>query len=390
MSLGGYLLHNLVLFGRLLRAVGLDVDTSSVIDLSQSLSCIEIGSKHDFYFASRTILVHRREDLELYDLAFELFWRRLDQDIKLLPDRGGKLVGNLKRNLQQAPTAVPKEMQTMPCDPESDDSLPEEVAQPRQTYSPREVLRHKDFSEMTVEELDTLRQMMRKLSWHMGERRTRRQKPGKGHNLDLRRSMRHCLRTGGEVLKWEQRAPKFKPRPLVVIADISGSMERYTRLLLQFVYSLVFGLSQPVEVFVFGTRLTRITHQLRIKDVDQALMRVSKTVIDWSGGTRIGESLKSFNYSWGRRVLGRGAVVVMISDGWERGDIPLLHREMARLQRSCHRLIWLNPLLGQPGYEPLTLGMQAALRYIDDFLPAHNLSSLEDFAQHLVTLDEQK
>jgi uncharacterized protein with von Willebrand factor type A (vWA) domain len=176
---------------------------------------------------------------------------------------------------------------------------------------------------------------------------------------------------------------------LIIIADISGSMERYTRLLLHFIYSLTTGLDQPVESFVFSTRLTRITRQLRDRNVDRALREVSAAVPDWSGGTRIGEALKAFNFDWGRRVLGQGAVVLLISDGWDRGDADLLRTEMARLQRTCRRLIWLNPLLGSPQYEPLTRGMQAALPYLDDFLPVHNLASLEDLARRLSALDQR-
>jgi uncharacterized protein with von Willebrand factor type A (vWA) domain len=177
---------------------------------------------------------------------------------------------------------------------------------------------------------------------------------------------------------------------LVIIADVSGSMERYTRLLLHFVYSLSEGLEQKVEAFVFSTRLTRITRQLHDRDVEEALRQVAHQVPDWSGGTRIGEALKTFNYKWVRRVLGQGAVVLLISDGWDRGDIDLLGKEMARLQRSCYRLIWLNPLLGSTEYEPLTRGMQAAMPYIDDFLPVHNLASLEDLAEHLKQVDDHR
>jgi uncharacterized protein with von Willebrand factor type A (vWA) domain len=173
---------------------------------------------------------------------------------------------------------------------------------------------------------------------------------------------------------------------LVIIADISGSMERYTRLLLHFIYSLSEGLQQRVEAFVFSTRLTCISRQLRGRDVDQVLNQVARLVPDWSGGTRIGEALKTFNFNWGRRVLGQGAVVLLISDGWDRGDVGLLHSEIIRLQRSCYRLIWLNPLLGSEQYEPLTRGMQTALPYIDDFLPVHNLASLEELAHHLQSM----
>jgi uncharacterized protein with von Willebrand factor type A (vWA) domain len=205
----------------------------------------------------------------------------------------------------------------------------------------------------------------------------------------MRRTLRRSLRSEGEVFSWAYREQKTKPRPLVVIADISGSMERYTRLLLHFIYGMKSALNQPMEAFVFSTRLTRITRPLQLRDLDLALKNVGQLVNDWAGGTRIGESLKTFNFDWGRRVLGRGAVVLIISDGWDRGDVELLAHEMARLQRNCHRLIWLNPLLGATGYEPLTRGIQAALPHIDDFLPVHNLASLEDLANLLENLDRR-
>ena len=258
------------------------------------------------------------------------------------------------------------------------------------TYSASEVLRKKDFAEMTGEELIAVKQLMAALVWQLGERRTRRKRPGQGQFIDLRRTVRQNLRYGGEILTWAKREFKYKPRPLVIIADVSGSMERYARLLLHFIYSLTAGWHQPVESFVFSTRLTRITRELQNKNIDQALRQVSQAVNDWSGGTRIGDVLKDFNFHWGRRVLGRGAVVLLISDGWDRGDIDLLDEEMARLRRTCHRLVWLNPLLGSDEYEPLTRGMQAALPHIDDFMPVHNLASLEDLAAHLVKLNDRR
>jgi uncharacterized protein with von Willebrand factor type A (vWA) domain len=225
--------------------------------------------------------------------------------------------------------------------------------------------------------------LMADLTWELGRRWTRRQKPGRGPTFDMRRSLRHNLRYGGEMIEWPTRKKKHKPRPLIVIADISGSMERYTRLLLHFIYGLSEGMNEVVEAFVFSTRLTRITRHLRNKDIDKAMHQISRAVPDWSGGTRIGEAFKRFNFDWARRVLGRGAVVLIISDGWDRGEPELLGEEIARLQRSCYRLIWLNPLLGSPRYEPLTRGIQAALPYIDDFLPVHNLASLEELAELL-------
>jgi uncharacterized protein with von Willebrand factor type A (vWA) domain len=236
---------------------------------------------------------------------------------------------------------------------------------------------------MMGEELEAVKRLIRALAFRLGERRTRRLRPGRGWHPDLRRTLRLSYKTGGEVWIWALRAPKFKPRPLVVLADISGSMERYTRLLLHFIYGLAQAQEQAVETFVFSTRLTRITRYLQNKNIEHALGDVSQAVQDWAGGTRMGESLKKFNFVWGRRVLGRGAVVLFISDGWDRGDVKLLGTEMARLRRSCHRLIWLNPLLGSPVYEPLTRGAQAMLPHVDDFLPVHNLASLEDLGKHL-------
>jgi hypothetical protein len=231
---------------------------------------------------------------------------------------------------------------------------------------------------------------MAEIVWRVRERQTRRRRPGHGRLLDLRRTLRKNLRYGGELLDWAEREPKVKPRPLVIIADVSGSMERYTRLLLLFTYGLAKALEQKVEAFVFSTRLTRITQQLRERNLERALREVSLAVPDWSGGTRIGEALQDFNFKWGRRVLGRGALTLVISDGWDCGDVEVLRDEISRLQRSSRRLIWLNPLLGSPDYEPLTRGIQAALPFIDDFLPVHNLASLHDLASHLEGLSERR
>jgi uncharacterized protein len=264
------------------------------------------------------------------------------------------------------------------------------VIQATLTYSEREVLRRKDFADLSVEELAAVQRLMAEIVWRVRERQTRRRRPGHGRLLDLRRTVRRNLRYGGEILDWAEREPKFRPRPLVIIADVSGSMERYTRLLLLFTYGLAKALEQKVEAFVFSTRLTRITRQLKDRDLDRALREVSRVVPDWSGGTRIGDALRAFNFEWGRRVLGRGALTVVISDGWDCGEVGVLKDEIARLQRSSRRLIWLNPLLGSPEYEPLTRGIQAALPYIDDFLPVHNLESLSDLAEHLANLSERR
>ncbi|MCA9897196.1 MAG: VWA domain-containing protein [Ardenticatenaceae bacterium] len=383
-----HLLHNLILFGRLLRALGMDVNPSRMIDLVQALEHVNLAHKPDFYYTARCLLVHNRDDLPLFDQAFALFWRAPRE--KILWE---ELFAFSSEPSEPQPIIAPpplQEREPIANDEAEVDEEVQQVIEVTQTYSIRERLRHKDFGDLTQEELRTVRQFMAQMVWELGLRRTRRQRPGRGRRLDVRRSLRRNLRYGGELIEWPSRQSKFKPRPLIVMADISGSMERYARLLLHFIYSLAKGLEQEVEAFVFSTHLTCITRPLRGKAIDRALADVSREVTDWSGGTRIGDSLKTFNFEWGQRVLGRGAVVLLISDGWDRGDPLLLKQEIGRLQRSCHRLIWLNPLLGSAAYEPLTRGMQAALPHIDDFLPVHNLASLEDLAVHLQNLTVTK
>jgi len=383
--LSGQFLHNLLLFGRVLRRLGLDVNPGRMMDLVSGLDHIEIGNKSDFFYAARTLLVHEREDLPLFDEAFELFWRKPAEANWIAQWQG--LTRRRKRPGPIVTHPPLKEAAPQTNDSDSASAEPMTVIEITRTYSDREILRHKNFAEMNPEESEAVKQMISHLLWKVSERRTRRHRPGKGNLIDLRRTLRRSLRSEGEVFSWAYREQKSKPRPLVVIADISGSMERYTRLLLHFIYGMKAALSQPVEAFVFSTRLTRITRPLQIRDLDLALKNVGDLVSDWAGGTRIGESLKTFNFEWGRRVLGRGAVVLVISDGWDRGDVELLTREMARLKRNCHRLIWLNPLLGAADYEPLTRGIQAALPNIDNFLPVHNLASLEDLADRLADIN---
>ena len=383
--MSGQFLHNLLLFGRVLRRLGLDINPGRMMDLVSALDHIEVGQKFDFFFAARTLLVHDREDLALFDEAFELFWRKPTESWDV------EWQGLTRRRKRSGPVVTPPPLKEEP--PQNDDSTSSSgqelsIIEVTRTYSDRELLRHKNFAEMSAEESEAVKQMMSHLLWNVSERKTRRHRIGKGHRLiDMRRTLRQSLRSEGEIINWSYREPKSKPRPLIVIADISGSMERYTRLLLHFIYGMKAALRQPVEAFVFSTRLTRITRPLQIRDLDLALKNVGLLVHDWAGGTRIGESLKTFNFEWARRVLGRGAVVLIISDGWDRGDVDLLKREMARLKRNCFSLIWLNPLLGAPDYEPLTRGIQAALPNIDHFLPVHNLASLEDLAVRLSDLN---
>jgi uncharacterized protein with von Willebrand factor type A (vWA) domain len=265
-----------------------------------------------------------------------------------------------------------------------------DVADKSETFSNAEILQRKEFVQMTPEELEAVKRLMQEMQWQFSLRQSRRRvSDPRGNILHLRRAMRSAAKYGGIPLQLSWQTRKIKRRPIVLIADISGSMERYARLLLQFFYSVSRSLGD-VECFVFGTRLTRITAQLKLKNIDRAVEEAAREVVDWSGGTRIGDSLRTFNNRWSRRVLRRGAIVIVVSDGWERGDISLLKREMRYLQHRCHRLIWLNPHLGKPTYQPLVEGMAAALPYIDDFLPVHNLQSLAALSQHLGKLDSNR
>ncbi len=393
--LPSHILHNLILFGRVLRGLGLEVNPGRMMEVVAALAYVEVWRRSDFYYTLRSFLVKKREDIAQFDEAFELFWQKpgkegLDADLQDLL-RFQRMGQQEKEQLVMPP---PLQELTWPQEEATeadDEDIDLEIIEVTQTYSTREGLRQKDFGELTAVEFEQIKRLMTAMIWQLGQRQTRRLRAGKkGRGLDMRRTLRHNFRYGGDILEWKYREKKIKPRPIVILADVSGSMERYTRLLIHFLYGLHWGVSQQVEVFLFSTRLTRITRQLHHKDVDEAVREVTAVVNDWSGGTRIGDCLKTFNFAWSRRVLRHSAIVILISDGWDRGDPALLKQEMARLSRTCHRLVWLNPLLGSTEYEPLTRGMQAALPFIDDFLPVHNLASLEDLAQHLGQLDEAR
>lgn len=381
--MSGALLHNLILFGRVLRGLGLAVDPGRIMDLASALEHVDIGRRADFYYTAQSLLVRRREDLPLFQQAFELFW--VDPRERLAARGSASGLPFTRPEFAPPPLGAPSQPDALDDAAQRDgDRVVIET-----TYSPsdREALRQKDFSQLTDAELREIKRMVAGMLWQPGLRHTRRLVAGRGAALDLRRTLRQNMRHGGEMLRFAERERKIKPRPLVVIADVSGSMERYTRLMLHFIYALTAGLERHVETFVFSTRLTRITRPLRQRSVDRALRDVSHAVQDWSGGTRIGEALKEYNFKWARRVMRSSAVVLIISDGWDRGDPALLGHEMARLQRSCHRVIWLNPLLGSASYEPLARGMQAALPFVDDFLPVHNLASLEDLARMMAEMN---
>jgi hypothetical protein len=249
--------------------------------------------------------------------------------------------------------------------------------------SPREVLHTADFATLTPAECRDAEAMLEALRPRLPLRRSRRSRVGRGGHRPAARSMlRHALATGGEALRWRWLRRTTRPRPIVLVCDISGSMERYSRFMLRFAHALQRS-GAPVEVFVFGTRLTRITRQLRVRSPDAALRRVADSVVDWSGGTRIGESLRQLNRRWVRRTVRSGAIVLLMSDGWERGDPAVLGREMATLRRSCHRLIWIDPLAAREGFEPATAGLQAALPHVDEFVAAASVASLTALAERL-------
>jgi uncharacterized protein len=389
---GDLLLARIIDFARLLWELGLDVGPGRVVDLARSLPLVDLRRRDDFYALLKVSLLSRHEQEQLFDNAFAFFWRgEASPDGR--HDPGGEEQRKAQRSLalpqHRQPQDAPEIERSLTLRPDNQRHPASRLNQARQrereddeeamgnrAFSAEELLKRKDFEDYTWEELQEAKRLMAEARWRLGERVSRRTRPARrGRRPDLRRTFRASLRTGGEPILLARRERRVKPRPLVILCDISGSMSLYSRLLLHFVHTVSNGLEQ-VETFVFGTRLTRITRQLARRDVDEAVRDVSKSVQDWSGGTRIGDSLRTFNYRWARRVLGRGAVVLIISDGWDRGDTRMLSEEMARLRRSCHRLIWINPLLGLADYRPVTAGMRAALPYIDNFLPGNNLASL--------------
>lgn len=389
---GGYLLGHLLRFGQLLRVMGVDVSTRQILELVEALEYVSISSRSNFYYTCRALLVNRREDFLVFDQAFQILWQMEGSDA----DGGGPEDGDQAKRLRLPSQKLARDggeegagEQVVPDEGEGDEE--ETAQQPLLTYSPNEILRNRDFGEMTWEEIQAAKRVIASLEWKLGERRTRRLRASAKGRPNLRRVIRDNLRHGGEPIDLAFRQRVYRPRSLVVLCDVSGSMERYSRMLLHFVHALTHGLKDtPVEVFVFGTRLTRITRHLRYKDVDESLDEMGTAVRDWSGGTRIGEALKTFNFQWARRVLGRGAVVLVISDGWDRGDLHLLAQEIHRLQRSAYRLIWLNPLLGSDEYRPVQRGMATVMPCVDDFLPVHNLVSLEQLAEVLSAVATQR
>jgi uncharacterized protein with von Willebrand factor type A (vWA) domain len=371
-------LVRLALFSRLLHDLGLTTTPDHLSDACAALLAVDPTSLAQTRDALRAVFVSRKEEVAAFDAAFDLFWSPEGRE-----QRGG-LTPLGARRLPLDPAGAPAWAALLGVDARGGEVSGEQRVVESSGYSPEEQLRRRDFGEMSWSELQAVRRLLRQADWRVTERRTRRLRPRRRGQAELRRTLREAARRGGEPLRLARVGARRRRRPLVILCDVSGSMDRYSRQLLAFAHAV--GRRQPVETFAFSTRLTRVTQLLRRGDLDQALDTVSSQVHDIGGGTRIADSLHQLHRSYGRRVLGHGAVVLLVSDGWDRGDPAALAVEMARLHRSCHRLIWLNPLLGSRDYRPETRGMVAALPYCDDLLAAHNLVALDELGRLLADL----
>jgi hypothetical protein len=351
-----------VAFARVLRSAGLDVPTGSVTTYVQALAEVGVDDRDHVYWAGRATLVTRPEDVAVYDRAFRAFWLR-----EPLP----------------APVA---EVDSVTLVVDVDDDAVADRGTVREVTGPtialrwsgHEVLRHKDFAAYSASEFDEARRLMADLRMAGALRRSRRLRPSRRRRgrPDVRTTVRRALRTGGEPIRRGFLEPSDRPRRIVLLCDVSGSMDPYARALVRFLHAAVAG-GRRVEAFALGTRLTRITRELSSRDPDTAVARAADAVADWSGGTRLGDGLRAFNDTWGVRGMARGAVIVILSDGWDRGDPAVMAEQMARLARVAHRIVWVNPLKATPGYAPLARGMAAALPYVDEFVEGHSLAALE-------------
>ena len=381
----GRLGANLLYFARTLRAAGLPVGSGAVLDALRAVEAVGVARRDDFYWTLHAVFVRRADQRPLFDEAFHVFWRNpklLERITSLLlptvhtPPQGD--ARPLSRRLSEALFAgAGDEARTREAerDIELDATL---------TWSDREVLRARDFEQMSAAELAAAKSAIARLRLAIPPAPTRRYRPHPcGPLIDMRTTFRRSLRLGSGAVVLVRRRRLRKPAPIVVLCDISGSMSRYSRVLLHFAHALARDRTR-VFSFVFGTRLTNITRQLRDRDVDAAIERASAEVADWSGGTRIGQCLDAFNRTWSRRVCGQGAVVLLISDGLDRDAGEGLEPQVERLRKSCRRLVWLNPLLRYEGFEPKAAGMRALLPHVDELRPVHNLESLEDLSAALL------
>jgi hypothetical protein len=378
----GKLAENVMHFARLLRAAGLRVGPDRVIDCVQALEIAGADRREDWYWTMSAVLLSREEQRPVFDQAFRLFWRdpKLTEKMMqmLLPKTYGRTPKPDEQQSQRLTDALFGQKK-----PEEEREEQKVELDARLTFSSREVLQRMDFDTMSAAELAQAKKMMSELRLPLPMVRTRRHAPHlRGARVHLRATLRESLREGGDVIPLVRaRSIEVHP-PLVVLCDISGSMNPYARMFLHFLHAITNDRDR-VHTFVFGTRLTNVTRQLRHRDVDVAMTRVADAIKDWSGGTRIGVCLREFNWRWGRRVLGQNACVLLVSDGLDREAGEGLAEEMERLHKSCRTLIWLNPLLRYDRFEAKPAGVRAMLPHVDHFLPVHNLKSLVELAHAL-------
>ncbi|WP_372617670.1 vWA domain-containing protein [Falsiroseomonas sp.] len=379
----GALLPNLAAFGRMLRRAGLPVGPSEILAGAAALEAVDLGDKHQAHAALRATMVHRHEHFLLFDHAFALFWRD--------PEAGRHAAAMALLDGFKEPPKPPPTSRRLAEAMRGDRPTPPKPPEPKEeqqldltfTVSDRERLQTMDFEAMSAEEITAAKEEIRKLVLPLDARPTRRFRASHmGTLADLRLTVRDSLRTGGEILDISRRQRITRTPPLVVLCDISGSMSRYAQILLHFIHAVTNDRDR-VHSFLFGTRLTNVTRQLKHRDPEAAFEMVSHAVPDWSGGTRIGESLERFNQLWSRRVLGQGAVVLLITDGLDREGAKGLSDATDRLRRSCRRLVWLNPLLRYAGFQPKSQGIRAMLPHVDEFRPVHNLASLRELVAAL-------
>ncbi|TAA61732.1 VWA domain-containing protein [Shinella sp. JR1-6] len=380
----GRLADNIVFFARVLRKAGLRIGPAAVTDAIEAVQAIGIGEREEFYTALHATLVKRHEDDAVFDEAFRLFWRSRDLVGKMIALMSPVVRREEEREKRKAgETRVSDALFGGRQDERRLRDEPDIEIDARFTASGSEVLRKTDFAQMSAVELAAAKRAIANLVLPLDEVRTRRfRRSTRPVVIDARATMRHAMRTGGALILPRHRKPKTVHPPLVVLADISGSMSQYTRIFLHFLHALSEH-RHRLHAFLFGTRLSNVTRQMRHRDPDVAVEACSQSVSDWSGGTRIGETLKEFNRLWSRRVLGQGAVVLLITDGLEREGIDLLEKEMDRLHRSCRRLVWLNPLLRFEGFEARARGVRAMLPHVDELRPVHNLEAMADLVAAL-------
>lgn len=353
-------------FARVLRANGVAADATRLTTALEALTHVDTLDAEQVYWTGRVTLCGEPDDLPVYDAVFDAWFRG-----RTPPLPGPRPAGPPAQVLQLRPIGG---------DGQGEDDADTDDDELRTAASDTEVLRHRDVSTLTDAERDEVHRLIALLAPRMGTRRTRRTRPRGRDAVDVRRTVRRMLRDGGELGSLPRLRPRTKPRRLVLLLDVSGSMAPYAEVLLRFAHAAVRVAPSHTEVFTMSTRLTRVTRQLRLRDPDQALRAAGTAVPDWSGGTRLGESLRAFTDLWGQRGTARGAVVVLASDGWERGDASLLGEQTARLQRLAHRLVWVNPHRGKAGFAPVTAGMSAALPHLDDLVAGHTLDALHTLA----------